>query len=211
MAGASDVAAGGRSTATEAAISMVSGDVSDLDAALLSASLGDLAQGPETDAARAELEDLIGEPTKGATAIPGVEAPEGYDVVIRSVPFRTSTIPLATPAFAAGREVARTIGPIRDASGRDIWLDILLRTRQVGLVRGVGAEPELLVPIKGLLKAGANFTLAAGSVWILARLLAPAAPANAYCGIRIKGGRLRLSGARDGRRRQSRRSGSGPR
>jgi hypothetical protein len=171
----------------------IESSVTNIDAALLSASIAELAGGPDADARRTELEDLIGQPTEGPTAITGLDAPEGYDVAIRSVPFHTSTIPLATPAYAAGREIARTIGPVQDASGRDIWIDIILRSRQVGLIRGAGAEPELLVPIKGQLASGLNFTLTAGSVWILARLLAPSAPPNAYCGIRIKGGRLRLS------------------
>ena len=152
-----------------------------------------LTAAPDIGVSPDELAELIGEPVAGPTATPGLEAPEGYDVVVRSVPFRTSTNPLATPDYAAGRQIERTIGPIRDASGRDIWIDILFRSRPVGVLRTVGADPILLVPIRGLLHAGDNYRLAAGSVWILASLLASEAPAGAYCGIRITGGRLRLS------------------
>jgi hypothetical protein len=165
--------------------------IRDLDDALTSASLMERAAAP--GALEADLDELVSEPTEGPTAISGIDAPEGYDVAIRSVPFKTSTNPLATPAFAAGRRVERTIGPVRDSAGREIWIDLLLRTRQVGVVRGAGTEPLLLVPLRGPLRAGASIRLGSGSVWIQARLLAPAAPPGAYCGIRIKGGRLRLS------------------
>jgi len=165
--------------------------IRDLDDALESAWLMERSAAP--GALEADLDELLSEPTEGPTAIRGIEAPEGYDVSIRSVPFRTSTSPLATSAFAAGRRVERTIGPVRDIAGREIWIDLLLRTRQVGVVRGAGAAPLLLLPVRGPLRAAATIRLGAGSVWIQASLLASAAAPGAYCGIRIKGGRLRLS------------------
>jgi hypothetical protein len=190
------VVAGASSVEATAEATSLAGGLLELDASLAAALAGEAVGGAEAlggEALRGELDDLIAEPTEGATALPGIEAPYGYDVAIRSVPFRTSTIPLGTPDFAAGRAVERTIGPVRDASGRDVWIDILLHTKQVGLMRGVGGEPFLLFPVKGLITGGSNYTLTAGTVWIKSTLLAPAAPAGAYCGIRISGGRLRLT------------------
>jgi hypothetical protein len=186
VAGASDAPSVSEGSAAARAIQ-------DLDDALVSAALTERSAAP--DALEADLDELVSEPTEGPTAIRGIEAPEGYDVSIRSVPFKTSTNPLATPAFAAGRRVERTIGPVRDSAGREIWIDLLLRERQMGVVRGAGADPLLLVPVRGPRRSGASIRLGTGSVWIQARLLAPAAPPGAYCGIRIKGGRLRLSAA----------------
>jgi len=184
------VVAGASSVEATAEASSLAGGLLDLDASLADATAG-VGLG-SAEALGPELDSLTTEPAEGPTALPGIEAPYGYDVAIRSVPFRTSTIPLATPEFAAGRYVERTIGPVRDASGRDVWIDILLRTKLVGLIRGVGGEPFLLFPVKAVIAGGSNYTLAAGTVWIKSTLLAPAASAGAYCGIRISGGRLRL-------------------
>ena len=52
------------------------------------------------------------------------------------------------------------------------------------------------MPLRGfLIGASTDYILPAGSMWILSRALTPSAPAGAYSGLRIKGGRLRLSSA----------------
>ncbi len=112
---------------------------------------------------------------------------------MRSVPFRTSTNPFSVPAFAAGRAVERTLGPFVDPTGRSVWVDLFRRTRQVSVVRAPETVPFLTVPLRGPLAPGTEYRLPAGSIWISARLLTPAAPQGGYCGIRIKGGVLKFS------------------
>jgi hypothetical protein len=122
------------------------------------------------------------------------DASQEYDFAIRRVPVRTAATPLSIPPDVAGRSVARTLGPFLDAAGLPVWIDLFLRVRETSVVRAPGSEPFLIVPLRRFVLSGAaDYTLPVGSIWILARLLVPSAPAGGYCGIRIKGGRLRLS------------------
>ena len=77
-----------------------------------------------------------------------------------------------------------------------MWFDVFRPIRQVSIVRAPQTAPFLLVPLRGfLIGASTDYILPAGSIWILSRVLTPSAPAGAYSGLRIKGGRLRLSSA----------------
>lgn len=118
----------------------------------------------------------------------GIGSPDAYDAAIRRAPQRASA-----PPTAAGRAVARTLGPFLDAAGRHVWVDLFSRGRMAPIVRAPQSEADLLVPLGGRITGAAHYELPASSVWIRARLLAATAPANAYCGIAIKGGELTLS------------------
>ncbi len=132
------------------------------------------------------------------TSAADLAAPGGGGVRVsrRTVPFLTSTEGGSLPAWAAGQRVERTFGPFLDADGRPVWFDIFIRVRQVSIVRSPSAEPFLRVLLRGFAIAGStNYAIPAGSVWIAARALTPAAPAGGYVGMRVKGGRLSLTSA----------------
>lgn len=155
--------------------------------ALFAAMYSAAAAGPEPPVH--EIEDLV-----PSWATKDLGDLENYDFAIRRTPLRTSASPFSLPANAAGRAIARTLGPFLDVNRMPLWIDLFLRVRQTAVVRAPGAEPFLVVPLRSLLLIGAaHYVLPAGSVWILARLLASTAPASSYCGIRIKGGTLNLS------------------
>jgi hypothetical protein len=146
-------------------------------------------------ALRGELERALEAAPPTAETLEG-EPPANVRVTRRTVPFWSSVETDSLPAWAAGRLVDRTLGPFLDRDRRLVWFDIFIPTRQVSLVRAPSATPLLKFPLRGFfLGASTDCRLPAGSLWILSRALAAAAPAGSYSGIRIKGGRLRLSAA----------------
>ncbi len=152
---------------------------------------------PATEAAEA-LEPFRREVDRLVAGVPppagrALGALEDYDVAVRRTPLRTSASPLSAGPLAAGRAVERTLGPFLDPAGLQIWIDLFRRVRQTAVVRAPGTEPFVVVPLRGPLAGATQYRLPAGSVWILARLVTPVAPAGGYCGIRIKGGSLTFS------------------
>jgi hypothetical protein len=132
-------------------------------------------------------------------ALAAHEAEEGAPseagrVYRRNVPFLTSTHVGSVPSWAAGRRIDATLGPFLDRHGRPIWFDIYFPVKQISVVRSTSPQPILQLPLAGFLVTSATkYKVPAGSVWILSKLLAPAAPAGGYSGLRIKGGTLSLS------------------
>ncbi|HXQ88370.1 MAG TPA: hypothetical protein VN733_01915, partial [Solirubrobacterales bacterium] len=151
-----------------------------LDDALIEA-----AHGLDAASLREELRALAEEPSP---TLEGIGPPDDYDAAVRRMPQRVEP-----PPSAAGRAVAHTLGPFLDVADRPVWVDLFLRRRATPVVRAPGTEADLVVPLRGGLKAADQYKLPSGSVWIRARLLAADAPPTAYCGIRIKGGTLALS------------------
>ncbi len=121
-------------------------------------------------------------------------------VALRRLPFLTTRIEGAAPAWSTGLAAERRIGPIAGRVGRDIWIDIFRRVRQLRFVRSPGAPPFLTLPIAqaGLamrattLGAGQSLEITAGSLWFATGVFV-AAPANVYSGVRVSGGSLRFS------------------
>ena len=121
-------------------------------------------------------------------------------LALRRIPLATTRLTGASPAWSTGLAVERRYGPITDSLGRDFWIDVFRRVRQVRFVRSPGAPPFLTLPLTqaGLLLntarhgAGQPLALSAGSLWFATGLVS-AAPANVYTGVRIKGGSLRFS------------------
>jgi hypothetical protein len=145
----------------------------------------------EADLVRQEIDRLM-----GGGSPPGAQelgALDAYDIGIRRIAVRTSTSPLSVPVQGAGHAVARSLGPYLDAAGQPFWIDLFPRVRETAVVRMPGTDPIIFVPLRGALAGATHYSLPAGSIWILSRLLASAAPAGGYCGIRIKGGTLAFS------------------
>jgi hypothetical protein len=140
-----------------------------------------------------------------ATAERMIQQPteDNLRVFVREVPVQTTQISGSLPQWAAGAKVVETAGPFLQNDGRRIWVDFYRVEKLVALYVQGQALPALLFktavntrpvlvnqPPVGMAQ---HYTLLAGSVWINARLLSPQAPADRYCGLRVKGGSLQLS------------------
>ncbi len=145
----------------------------------------------------AELEKALEDGERLRSAVAAGERPaEDMDVRVyrREWPVVTSQAAASTPRWAAGRRIDRTIGPFYDAINRPSWFDFFFPVRQVSVLRAPSLTPVLQIPLLGFVVTSASrYTLPAGSIWILSRALTPTAPADAYTGLRIKGGELSLT------------------
>ncbi|HEX6100909.1 MAG TPA: hypothetical protein VF432_31615 [Thermoanaerobaculia bacterium] len=114
----------------------------------------------------------------------------------RTLPVLTTQFPDSLPAWAAGLKAERVIGPVRDELGRDTFIDVFRRVRQVQFVHNAGEAPFLAVPLSQLniaiVASSTTMNLASGSFWIATKLLAAAAGDGVYTGLRIARGRVQF-------------------
>lgn len=137
-------------------------------------------------------------------SIAEAEGEPEYRVAVREAPVRSTQLPNSTPLWAAGAEVAETVGPFTNLDGRKYWFDFFRIEKLVALyVQGM-ADPALLFKVRvGMSFFNVNlpliadllpdYVLPAGSIWINSRLLAPGAPSGNFTGLTIKGGTIDLS------------------
>lgn len=154
------------------------------------------------DALQAILPTVLPALREGAAAAQGGGPLRVGDalVALRRLPFSTTRIADAAPAWSSGLAVERRIGPLRDRLGRPLWIDTFRRVRQLRFVRTPGGAPFLTLPLvqagfaarTSRLAAASEIALAAGSVWFATGLVS-AAPVGVMTGLRILGGRLRFS------------------
>ena len=123
----------------------------------------------------------------------------------RTVPVRTTQIAGSVTSAAAGSRVT-SFGPFTDlVTGITKWFDFIKIKELIPLYVQGQAEPAILfnaefsvrrikilqIPKPELTR---SFTILPDTVWILARLFDPAAPAGFYAGLRVKGGTITLNG-----------------
>lgn len=118
-------------------------------------------------------------------------------IAVRRTPILSTQLNEALPAWTSGLEAERIIGPVLDAFGRDIWIHIFRRVRQVRFVRTPGGDPFLSIPHKQVFpyfSAGpqTQHDVAAGSLWLATGLFA-SVPSDTYSGVRISDGVLTFS------------------
>lgn len=132
------------------------------------------------------------------------EEPEVH-VFVRTIPVKTTQLAGGTPKAAAGARVI-TRGPFIDKlTGRPLFFDIAQVKKLVPMYVAGQPEPLLLFnadfPIRRLPgklpvpppELTRNYKVAPETVWILARLFDPAAPAGYYAGLRVTGGTIVLN------------------
>jgi hypothetical protein len=114
----------------------------------------------------------------------------------RSVPANVLGNLALTPLAANGMQ-ARSYGPFVDTLGALHWIDVFPLVQQTAITRGSAMAPFIVLPLatpsSGPIPS--TLTVGAGSLWIAAQLLAPAAPVGGYVGIAISGGTLTFSAA----------------
>jgi hypothetical protein len=140
--------------------------------------------------------------TRGTAEAAGVEEP-ALRVFRRETPVKAPDLGLATPDWGRGAAVAESLGPFPGRDGRLFWFDFFPIVRLVPVYLAGDPLPAFLFNLHqrrpgpfsvhdalALLQAGRRYDLAAGSVWLRADLLAAAAPAGTYLGLRVDVGHL---------------------
>jgi len=124
-------------------------------------------------------------------------------VFVREVPIRDSLLHASVPGWAAGARVDQSVGPFINKDGRRFWFDFYRVAKLTALyVQGI-SEPALLYkeapqrrragePAERQ-RAGTEYRLGKGSIWINARFLSTGAPAGSYVGLTIASGRIVVS------------------
>ena len=121
-------------------------------------------------------------------------------VFVRDTPIRSTQVAGSIPNWAVGAKVINTIGPFIGRDGRWQWFDFFKLEKLVALYFPGQAQPAILFKalFTSKLFTVANpeltrvYNLVPGSVWINAKILSAAAPADRYCGIRVTGGTIQL-------------------
>ena len=126
-------------------------------------------------------------------------AAQGAGKAPTELAYLTSLSPATTsaPAWAAGMQVTRTLGPFEDSSAIPYWLHVFNITRSVQLAYGNAANVFGVFPVKtGIASPPGPHThldLGQGSIWFRAAWFATGAPADSFTGFRIQSGALDFS------------------
>ena len=135
-----------------------------------------------------ELAELLAQP---------IAEGQGFLVHRRSLPVLVTRTAASLPQWAAGMKIDSSLGPFLDVAGRNTWIDLFRLVRHVRLVRSPASAPFLTLPIEVLLRFATpisrpvptRYDIPAGSIWFASQLLAAAAPASSYTGLRVTGHR----------------------
>jgi hypothetical protein len=116
----------------------------------------------------------------------------------REVPFISSQVRGSVPEWARGARVAQTIGPLTDSQGRRFWWDFYTIYPGIQLFLQGETTPSIVLSLEVswfsfLLQRHQDYVIPESSIWIHARLLSAAAPADQYCGLTVQSGSLHLS------------------
>jgi len=116
----------------------------------------------------------------------------------REVPFISSQVRGSVPDWARGARIFQTIGPLIDNQGRRFWWDFYTIRPGVQLFLQGSTQPAIVLSVEVswfafLFQHHQDYDIPQSSIWINARLLSAAAPADQYCGLTVKSGKLHLS------------------
>jgi hypothetical protein len=103
----------------------------------------------------------------------------------------------SAPAWAAGMQVEKTLGPFEDSGGIPHWVHIFPITRSVRFAYGSPANIFGVFPVKIgiLIPPGTHnhFNLGQGSIWFRAPWFATGAPLDSFTGFQILSGSIDFS------------------
>ncbi len=130
----------------------------------------------------------------------GTSVDKGIRVFRREVPFTSSQAKGSVPDWGRGAAITKTVGPFINKVGSQIVFDIYKVVPGVKIILQGAANPSLILPLKvrtilQLNTKNTSYVVPAGSAWINAALIAAGAPANQFCGLKIKSGTLSFSAA----------------
>lgn len=101
-------------------------------------------------------------------------------------------------AFGRGMASGRRVGPFIDLHGGNVWFDLFEPAAKWRIMAGGGTRPEMILTsgrLPRLPSRNYRIDLEPGTVWVRARLVASAAPADAYLGFAVRDGSLTLPSA----------------
>lgn len=128
-----------------------------------------------------------------AKALRHLSGPKPATVVrafLRTVPSSTS-LHTSVPEWARGIAVTDSAGPFLTPLGNPIWIDAFNVVQLTPITRH--STPLGLFPVDPTRSTPRKIVLKAGSVWLLAKLVAANSPNNSFTGFRIKDGSLTLT------------------
>jgi hypothetical protein len=124
------------------------------------------------------------------------QAPQ-FRLFRREAPIPAPMLDLGAPSWGRGALAAHTVGPLLGVDGRQFWFDFFPITRLVPLYFAGDSQPAMLfferTRLLSLERIARRYSLVKSSLWIRANLLASAAPAGGYAGLRVEGGTLEFS------------------
>lgn len=121
-------------------------------------------------------------------------------IFIRSTPVLNPALAGSQPVWAAGVTPAESFGPFLNNEGRLIWVDVYrveklitlyMNGTPVMLFKAAFRGNPLFPPVNN--QFATTYNIVAGSVWINAKLLLPAAPSDRFVGVQVSKGVLKLS------------------
>jgi hypothetical protein len=101
--------------------------------------------------------------------------------------------PLSVPVWANGMAEGQRLGPFIDPLGNSNIVVTVPLTESTTFTFSTAANGFATFPVVGAPSPATSLPLGPGSVWFLATLLVPGAPAGSFCGFRISGGTLTAS------------------
>jgi hypothetical protein len=108
-----------------------------------------------------------------------------------------SSASTSAPPWAAGMQIAKTLGPFEDNSGIPYWLHIFTITRSLRFAFGTAANLFGVFPVKTsiIIPPGPSkhFNLGSGSIWFRAPWFATGAPPDSLTGFQIQSGSIDFS------------------
>ena len=140
-----------------------------------------------------ELESVLAEATTIQAAQPG----QRFIVYLRQLPIVSSLYPGSASPAVAGMAAGQSFGPFLGPGQLQYWLDLYPIVVQATVTRAPATAPFLSIPVELLLHPAPDVALALGpgSFWFQSPLLAAAAPAGSWTGIKIRGGSIMFSPA----------------
>lgn len=96
-------------------------------------------------------------------------------------------------AFGHGMTATKRIGPFIDLQGGNVWFDLFEPAAKLRIMAGGNPRPEMVLTsgrLPRLPRRNFRIKLEPGTVWVRARLVASAAPDDAYLGFAVRDGTL---------------------
>ncbi len=138
--------------------------------------------------------DSMEMPIESKTNSIGYAGPIITRIQHRVMPFNSHAFTEGDSESMEAMQPDRVLGPFSDESNRFHWFDIFSSlTGSIGLMYSPSLQPVIFLPSNiEILNSQSEYTFSKGSIWIKAALLSVDAPSDAYCGLRVKKGKLKL-------------------
>lgn len=123
---------------------------------------------------------------------------ENLRIFRREVPFISSQVKSSVPEWARGAAIAKTIGPLIDKLGNQVFFDLYKIVPGVKIILQGSSNPAMILTLKiprlTLFSHAPNsFTVPESSAWTNAHLFVASIPDSQYFGLKVKSGTISFS------------------